>query len=112
MDISSRRLEHVDLVKVGGRIDHQTAPDLEKALRAIVDEGRHNIVVDLSDVSYISSAGLKALQSTAKSARSGLIGGDLRLVGLKPNIREIFDTIGFTQLFKIYDDPLDAVGSF
>ena len=112
MDISHKQLERVDLLKVTGRVDHQTAPDLEKALRDVINQGRHNIVVDLSDVSYISSAGLKALQSTAKSARSGLIGGDLRLVGLKPNIREIFDTIGFTQLFKIYDDPLDAVGSF
>lgn len=112
MDITSRRLEHVDLVKVAGRIDHQTAPDLEKALRAIVAEGRHNIVVDLSDVTYISSAGLKALQATAKSTRSGLIGGDLRLVGLKPNIKEIFDTIGFTPLFKIYNDSVEAVGSF
>ena len=112
MDISTRRLERVDIVKISGRVDHQTAPDLEKTLRSIVDEGRHNIIVDLSDVPYISSAGLKALQSTAKSTRGGLIAGDLRLVGLKPNIKEIFDTIGFTQLFKIYDDPLDAVGSF
>jgi anti-sigma B factor antagonist len=112
MDISSRRLEHVDLVKVSGRIDHQTAPDLERALRAIVGEGRHNIVVDLTDVTYISSAGLKTLQATAKSTRSGLIAGDLRLVGLKPNIKEIFDTIGFSPLFKIYNDAVEAVGSF
>jgi len=112
VDISHRQLERVDVVKVSGRVDHQTAPDLERALRDIVSQGRHNIVLDLSDVPYISSAGLKALQATAKSARSGLIGGDLRLVGLKPNIKEIFDTIGFTQLFKIYDDQVDAVGSF
>ena len=37
MDISSKRLERVNVVKVSGRVDHQTAPDLEKALRAIVD---------------------------------------------------------------------------
>ncbi|MEP7200632.1 MAG: STAS domain-containing protein [Chloroflexota bacterium] len=112
MDISTKRLERVDIVKVSGRVDHQTAPDLEKTLRGIVHEGRHNIVVDLADVAYISSAGLKALQATAKAARSGLIGGDLRLAGLQPNIKEIFDQIGFTQLFKIYSDQVDAVGSF
>lgn len=112
MDISTKRLERVDVVKVVGRVDHQTAPDLEKVLRGIISEGRHNIVLDLTDVSYISSAGLKALQATAKGARAGLIAGDVRLAGLKPNIKEIFDTIGFTQLFKIYDEPLDAVGSF
>lgn len=112
MEVTTKRLERADLVKVSGRVDHQTAPELEKVLRGLVDEGRHNIIVDLTDVPYISSAGLKALQATAKAARSGIIGGDLRLVGLKPNIKEIFDTIGFTQLFKIYDDLLDAVGSF
>jgi anti-anti-sigma factor len=112
VEITTKRLERVDIIKVNGRVDHQTAPDLEKALRTTIAEGRHNIVVDLTDVPYISSAGLKALQATAKAARGGIVGGDVRLVGLKPNIKEIFDTIGFTQLFKIYDDPLDAVGSF
>jgi anti-anti-sigma factor len=112
VEIKTKRLERVDIVTVTGRVDHQTAPDLEKTLRSIIDEGRHRLVVDLSDVSYISSAGLKALQATAKAARGGLAGGDLRLVGLKPNIKEIFDTIGFTQLFKLYDSPVDAVGSY
>jgi anti-sigma B factor antagonist len=112
MEYSTKRLERVDLVRVSGRVDHQTAPNLEKALRAIVDDGRHNIIVDLGDVSYISSAGLKVLQATAKSVRGGLTPGDVRLLGLKPHLKEVFDTIGFTSLFKIYDDAVDAVGSF
>ena len=59
MDISHKQLERVDVLRVSGRVDHQTAPELEKALRGVINNGRHNIVVDLSDVSYISSAGLK-----------------------------------------------------
>lgn len=82
MDITTRRWERVDMVKVIGRVDHQTAPELEKALRSILDEGRHNIVVDMSEISYISSAGLKVLQAMAKAARSGVRPGDVRLVGL------------------------------
>jgi len=112
MECSIKRLERVDLVRVSRRVDHQTAPNLEKALRAIVDDGRHNIIVDLGDVSYISSAGLKVLQATAKSVRGGLTPGDVRLLSLKPHLKEVFDTIGFTSLFKIYDDAVDAVGSF
>ena len=112
MEFTTKRLERVDLVKVKGRIDHQSAPALEKAMHAIVNEGRHNLVVDLSEVSYISSAGLKVLQSTAKMVRGGLTPGDVRLVGVKPTIKEIFDTIGFTALFKMYNDDVDAVGSF
>ena len=112
MEFTTKRLERVDLMKVSGRVDHQTAPELEKALRAIVDEGRHNIIVDLGEVAYISSAGLKVLQATAKAVRGGLTPGDVRLLNLKPHLKEIFDTIGFTSLFKVYDDPVDAVGSF
>ncbi|MBI1801699.1 MAG: STAS domain-containing protein [Chloroflexi bacterium] len=112
MEITTKRFERVDLISVSGRVDHQTAPELEKALRSILESGRHSLVVDLSAVGYVSSAGLKALQATAKVARGGLLGGDLRLAGLQPNIKEIFDTIGFTQLFKIYDSALDAVGSY
>jgi anti-anti-sigma factor len=110
--ITTKRLERVDLVKVKGRIDHSSAPELDKALRGITGEGRYNLVVDLSDVPYIGSAGLKVLQSAAKTARGALLGGDVRLTGLTPHVKEIFDTIGFTQLFKIYSDSLEAVGSF
>jgi anti-anti-sigma factor len=112
MELTTRRWERVDMLKVKGRVDHQTAPEMEKALRAMLDEGRHNIVVDMSEVPYISSAGLKVLQAMAKAARSGVRPGDVRLAGLQPNIADIFSTIGLTQFFKIYSEPVDAVGSF
>ena len=112
MDITTRRWERVDMVKVVGRVDHQTAPELEKALRSILDGGRHNIVVDMSEISYISSAGLKVLQAMAKAARGGVRPGDVRLVGLSPNLVDVFHTIGLDQFFKIYTEPVEAVGSF
>ena len=112
MEIISKRLERVDLIKVQGRVDQNNSPELEQALRSILDDGRHNIVVDMSEVSYISSAGLKTLQAAARSAREALLGGDLRVAALPSHVKDIFDTIGFTQLFKVYADPLEAVGSF
>jgi anti-anti-sigma factor len=112
MEIITERHQHAELVKVSGHIDHHSAPELEQSLNAIVKGGQHNIVVDLSGVTYISSAGLKTLQATAKSARGGLLGGDLRLAGLQPNIKEIFKLIGFTDIFQIYDHASDALESF
>ena len=111
MELSTKRYERVDLVKVSGRVDHQTAPVLEKTVQGIIAGGRHNVVVDLSDVPYISSAGLKVLQAAAKSVR-GVMGGDVRLAGLQPNIKEVFKLIGFDTWFKIYDELVEAVGSF
>ncbi|MEP7200633.1 MAG: STAS domain-containing protein [Chloroflexota bacterium] len=112
MELTTTRLEHADLVTVTGRIDHETAPQLETALKAILHDHRHNIVIDLSDVPYISSAGLKTFQATAHSSRHSLLGGDVRLAGLKPNIKEVFNLTGFMELFKIYDRAADAVDSF
>jgi anti-anti-sigma factor len=111
MELSTKRYERVDLVRVSGRVDHQTAPELEKMLQGIIGGGRHNVVVDLSDASYISSAGLKVLQATAKSAR-GMMGGDVRLARLPANLKEVFKLTGFDGFFKIYDELVDAVGSF
>lgn len=112
MEITTERMAHADLVKVAGRIDHDTAPELEQTLRSILKGGRHNIVVDLSGISYISSAGLKTLQATAKAARGGLLGGDLRLAGLTPHVKEIFNLIGFTEVFQIHAQATEAVDSF
>jgi anti-sigma B factor antagonist len=100
------------MLKVTGRVDHQTAPELEKALRAILDAGRRSIVVDLSDATYVSSAGIKVLQASAKAARAGVMPGDLRLAGLQPNLRELFNMLGLAEFFKIYDSAVDAVGSY
>lgn len=112
MEIVTERLENAELVKVTGRVDHDTAPELERVLNQIVRSGRHNIVVDLSATDYISSAGLKALQATAKAARAGILGGDLRLAGLTPHIKEIFNLVGFSEIFQIYDQASEALASF
>lgn len=85
---------------VTGRIDNQTWPDFEKALRefALANPTGTN-VVDFAGVPYISSNGLKVLQKV--NGEISRQGGKITLRNLKPNVKEIFDTIGFTNLFTI-----------
>jgi anti-sigma B factor antagonist len=60
---------------------------------------------------YISSRGLRAL-ITARQQTRRWNRGDLRLCNMPVRIKEVFDLAGLTPLFKIYDNPVDAVGSF
>ncbi|HQX75166.1 MAG TPA: STAS domain-containing protein, partial [Thermoflexales bacterium] len=86
-----------------------TAPELDTALKGLVEKGRRKIVIDLSKCQYVSSAGLRAMLSALKQVKGG---GNLVLVGASPQIRETLQLVGFHTLFTQFDDILDAVDSF
>lgn len=109
--VLTKQYKRVDLVEVVGRIDSSTAPQLDQALQKIIKDGRYRIVIDLSETDFMSSAGLRALLSALKQVRR-FNRGDLRLANMPDKIRKAFELAGFTELFKIYDSTVDAVGSF
>ena len=111
MEITAKQLKRADVVTVSGRIDSSTAPDLDEVLRSIVDAGRFRICMDLGNLEYLSSAGIKVLISTLKTCKRWNR-GDLRLANLSPRIADVFDLAGLTPLFKIYPDAVQGVGSF
>jgi anti-sigma B factor antagonist len=112
MDISITEMKRCQLVKVSGRIDSATAPELEKTLMDLIEAGKKNLVVNLSDVDYISSAGMKALLWALMKVRKLIPAGDVVISQIKPKLKETFELIGFTHLFRFFDDDLQAVGSF
>ncbi|HNR01310.1 MAG TPA: STAS domain-containing protein [Anaerolineaceae bacterium] len=111
MEIKTTQFKHCDVVKVTGRVDSATSPRLAEEFAKINDDGRYKIVMDFSDLEFISSAGLRVLISTLKNCRR-YNRGDLVLAGMPENIHSVFDLAGFTSIFKIYDDVLSAVGSY
>jgi anti-sigma B factor antagonist len=116
MEIVHRPFQRVDLLTIQGRVDAKTSPDLKQKLDSLFQQGRHRIVLDLSNINHISSAGLRVLIDARKQARdwhlTDLEGGDIRLANLPPRIKEVFDLTGLTALFAIFDDTTAAVGSF
>jgi len=116
MEITHKRMNRVDLLTLKGRLDAATAPTFKQQIDALFDQGRYRIVLDLSDLDYIASPGLRVLIEARKRARdrkiSDLEGGDIRIANLPPRVREVFDLTGFTTLFEIYPDVVEAVGSF
>jgi anti-sigma B factor antagonist len=111
MEIAHKELKRVDLVSVSGRVDSRTAPELEASLRTINDAGRFRIVMDLTNLEYISSAGLRTLVTTLKTCRR-YNRGDVRLASLPERISEVLEIAGLDALFKVYPDTAEAVGSF
>jgi anti-sigma B factor antagonist len=111
MEIRSKQFKRVDLVELDGRIDSNVAAQLEDAFKTITSSGRFHIVVDMQKLNYICSRGLRALIATLRETRRWNR-GDVRLCNVPPRIKGVLDLAGFTPLFKIYDNCVDAVGSY
>ena len=109
MNISVSEVESVTVVSFEGYLDTNTAPDAQARLDELVAEGKTSILVDFSDLDYISSAGLRVLLVTAKRLGSG---GSLRLCSLNETVREVFDMSGFSTIFSVLGDREEALASF
>jgi anti-sigma B factor antagonist len=116
MQLTHRAFHRADLITIAGRLDAATAPDLYRMLETLFQEGRYRIVLDMEHLNHISSAGLRVLIEARKRARewklTDLEGGDIRIANLPPRIKEVFELTGLHDLFAIYDDQTEAVGSF
>ncbi len=84
------------LVKVEGRLDTTTAPELDKELKAL--DGVTELVLDFADLQYISSAGLRVLLSAQKVMSKQ---GSMKLTNVSETVMEIFDVTGFSDILVI-----------
>ncbi len=108
--ISVESLKRVDLVKLSGRIDSSNAEQVDATFKEIIENGRVNIVVDLSEVNYMSSAGLRALVSALRECKQRR--GDVRLANISERVQEVLSLAGLDSLFESFADVTNAVGSF
>jgi anti-sigma B factor antagonist len=111
MEITTQEFKHCDLIKVKGRVDSATAPEFSKVLEQANKNGRFKIVVEMSELEYMSSAGFRALLATQRNCKR-YNRGELVLASVPERIRDALELAGFTELFKIFDNPIEAVGSF
>jgi anti-sigma B factor antagonist len=110
MEVSHIQYKHCDLVKVQGRVDSATAPQLAKQLDEITDSGRYKVILDLSEVDFMSSAGLRVLISTQKTCKR-YNRGEVVLASVPKRIHDALELAGFIPLFRFFDNVLDAVGA-
>jgi stage II sporulation protein AA (anti-sigma F factor antagonist) len=99
MHIQQTEREGVTIVAPAGRIDTTTSGAVEDVLRRAVDAGARTLVVDLREVDYISSAGLRVFLMLAKRMRD--LDGRLVLCSLRGPVRQVFRLAGFLPLFRV-----------
>jgi anti-anti-sigma factor len=110
VNITERDKEGVTVFSLDGRIDTQGAGTLDQALQAAVAQGKSWMVLDMAQVSYICSAGLRTLADVLTKNRAQ--DGDLKLAAVPPRVLSILQVIGFDNFFSIYDSVKDAVAAY
>lgn len=106
MEISVNKQGNAIVVAVYGKMDAVSAPDFERQFTNLVNKGAKCVVVDLLGLDYISSAGLRAILSSAKNLK--LHEGKIAFSGLSGMVREVFDISGFGAMFNIYPTATEA----
>lgn len=109
MQLDTAALDSVTAVAIKGRVDSTTADTLRDHLRQVIDAGTARLVIDLKEVTYISSAGFRTLLITARSVDQ--VKGKLALCGIGGEVKRLFDIASFTELFTILPDRDDAVAA-
>ena len=82
---------------VGGRLDTQTAPELEKEVDAIISNLKE-LTFDMTGLEYVSSAGLRVILKAQKTMNAQ---GSMKLTGVNDGIMEVFDITGFLDILTI-----------
>lgn len=109
IEIRQEEIGDLRLLALCGRLDTETSADLELAIADLQAAGANQFLVDLAEVGYVSSAGLRVLLATAKQLEGGR--GSLKLCCLNDSVRQVFDVAGFTRLFAIFPTRDAALGS-
>jgi anti-anti-sigma factor len=110
VEIQTQEHKRVVVVTVEGRIDSATAGEFEDVLNGFTQQGKNNIVVDLSEVDFISSAGLRVLVTTRKAVKGS--GGDIVFAASSDQVLETLEIAGLDVLFEQFPDRETAIGSF
>lgn len=110
MKTDIRQERDITVVAVSESVDALTAPDLTRTLTEQIKGGHSNLVVDLTGVEFMSSAGLRTLLGAVKESRTS--GGDLRIASTNPGIDKVLKMSGFHNVAKVFTSSSEAVASF
>lgn len=99
MEVKEEQVGGVTVLQVKGRLDSATSPMLGERLTAVLEAAKARVLVDFSQLEYISSAGFRILLQAAKRADQNT--AKLVLCGVSGKVRQLFDLGGFLDLFSI-----------
>ncbi|MDY6967795.1 MAG: STAS domain-containing protein [Spirochaetota bacterium] len=99
------------IVYLNGRLDIHLSVDVENRLQSIIkEEPEYHILIDLSDVEYMSSSGIRLLVSILRTVESN--DRKLKLSNMNESVKKIFEIVELTSMFDIYNSEEEALKSF
>ncbi|BBL66995.1 STAS domain-containing protein [Methanoculleus chikugoensis] len=110
VEITEKRNGNIDIVTVKGRLDAGSSETAQERINGVLDAGGRNLLVNLCELDYISSSGLRVLLATLKRLKAD--GGALRIACAQPQILEVFTMAGFHRIFLLSPDEATALAGF
>lgn len=110
MKISNNNINGVSIIQIEGELDARSASEWNDFFSNRIEEGDKNFVIDLENLEYSSSAGIRIFLGSARESRQN--GGDLRLAAVQPQVNKIFKLSRFDKIVRIFDSTEEAVNSF
>ena len=101
MTVEQKQVEGRVVLLVSGRLDAESAPQFEQKCRACIAEGVTVLVVDLGELTYVSSMGLRSFIAIAKTLQEKH--GALRICRLQGLVKQVFEITGLLDMFRVYE---------
>jgi anti-anti-sigma factor len=110
LEIFTQREDRVTVVRCVGRIDAATHQIFSEALRQLFDGGQFNLILDLSEIKFMSSPGARAIIGALAKTEDN--DGKIVFINPNPNIRAVFSLIGLTDLIAVAQNLTEAISLF
>ena len=110
LTIKTEKRADIIILKAKGYIDSVTSPEIEHAVGELISKKNYKLVIDLSEVDYVSSAGWGIFVGYVKTARQNK--GDIKFSHMKKEVLEIFELLDFTNILEYFKSVDDAIKAF
>jgi anti-sigma B factor antagonist len=110
LTIHVRSKDQVSVVEPVGYLNAHTAKNFEEVLQDLINKNQLKIVINCQALSYIASAGLGVIMGFIDAIRDN--NGDIRMCSMNETVFNIFDVLGFTHLYSIFESEEKAIKSF
>jgi anti-sigma B factor antagonist len=107
MEITERKTADIVTLSLSGKLDTTTAKAFEEKILGQIESGYRRFVIDLAQLDYVSSAGLRVFVLAGR--RLSRANGKMVLCGLKDPVKEVFDIAGFSSIFSVYGSHDEAI---
>lgn len=111
MDLKNKTVDKVIVLYPAGRLDVHLSAEVEKDINSIIQANpQHNLLLNLKDVDYMSSSGLRIFVSTMRVLKESQ--RKLKLCNMNSAVQKIFEVVELMDMFDIYDNEEEAIRSF